>query len=126
MPVRASISAVGGADRIALEIDLVRAATHLILPSDMLERVGARPTGVKRFKRSNGRRVEASVGTVELTLSGQTHAVPCVYADQGTKPALGDAVLEPFGLVIDPSNAELAPLSSEILRTPGEGRAPKG
>ena len=124
MRVAASVSAVGGTERVAVEIDLVRSAAQLVLPRDVLERAGARPSGVSRFKRSGGRRVEASVGTVELTLDGQAHTVRCVYAEPRTTPAMGDAVLAPFGLVVDPSTGELAPLSSEILRTPGEGRAP--
>ncbi len=125
MLVQALIGAVDGAKRVAVEINLARTSTHLVLPRDLLEQVGARPTGTKRFKRSDGRRIDASVGEVELTLRDQTRVVPCVYADPGTQPTLGDTVLEPFGLVIDASTANLVARASELLWTSGEGRSPK-
>jgi predicted aspartyl protease len=106
-----------------MTVAIDRRAGDLLLPSHVLSRIGAQPSGVKRFKRSNGQRIETAVGMVNLTLGKQTRQVACIHGDQNVEPILGDRVLEPFELMIDPKTGLLASIESQILRSGGEGRS---
>ncbi len=117
-----TVTSVGSADRVTVEARIDRRATHLVLPSDIIARIGARPSETKRFKRSDSRRVEIPFGPIELTIGDQTHDVGCIHADRGATPVIGDEALEPFGLMVDASTGEVVSIASELLRSEGVGR----
>jgi predicted aspartyl protease len=117
-----TVTAVGGVERVVLEAQIDRRATHLVLPGDVIAKIGAQPSETRRFKRSDSRRVEIPFGSIELTLGDQTHRVGCIHADSGATPIIGDQALAPFGLMVDASTGEVVSIASELLRSEGVGR----
>jgi len=117
-----TVTAVGGAERVTVEAQIDRRATHLVLPNDVIAKIGARPSEARRFKRSDGRRVDVPFGPIELTLGDQTSKVGCIHAESGASPAIGDEALAPFGLMVDAYTGEVVSIASELLRSQGVGR----
>ena len=117
-----TVTAVGGAERVTVEAQIDRRATHLVLPSDAIAKIGARPSEARRFKRSDGRRVNVPFGPIELTLGNQTSKVDCIHAENGATPVIGNQALAPFGLMVDAYTGEVVSIASELLRSEGVGR----
>ena len=117
-----TVTAVGGAERVTMEARIDRRATHLVLPGDVIAKIGARRSEARRFKRSDGRRMDVPFGPIELTLGDQTSNVGCIHAESGVTPVIGNEALAPFGLMVDPSTGEVVSIASELLRSEGVGR----
>ena len=76
-------------------------ASYLMIPADILQRLGVRQTERRVFQLADHRTVEYDMGILELKLDGRQIPVPVVFAPEGTNALLGAVALEIFGLGVD-------------------------
>jgi predicted aspartyl protease len=89
-------------------------ATFTVLPSDLLEEVGALRVPTKtKLELGDGRSVEAEVYAIVLAIEDREGATLAVTF-AGAKPVLGVRSLEDLGLKVDPVSGSL-----EAARPPG-------
>ena len=92
---------------IPLDAMVDTGASYLMVPLDVLQRLGVRQTERRVFQLADHRTVEYDMGVLELRLDGRQIPVPVVFAPEGTGPLLGAVALEIFGLGVDPVGQKL-------------------
>ena len=80
------------------------------IPRPTLERLGVRPTGVRRFTLATGEEVDEQIGYAWIRLQDQAGPTIVVFAPAGSEPLLGAYTLEGFALAADPVNERLVPM----------------
>ena len=88
-------------DFVPMEAMVDTGASYLMIPADMLRRLGVRPAERRVFQLTDHRTVEYDMGVLELRLDGRQIPVPVVFAPEGTGALLGAVALEIFGLGVD-------------------------
>jgi predicted aspartyl protease len=90
-------------------------AIYTMIPRGLLEKVGVRITGSRRFKLANGKVEEYPVGEayVEVGKAGATSLL--VFGPEDAQPLLGVTTLELLGLQVDPVAGQLKPLELYLL-----------
>jgi clan AA aspartic protease len=90
-------------------------AIYTMIPRSLLEKVGVRTTGSRRFKLANGKVEEYPVGEayVEVGKVGATSLL--VFGPEDAQPLLGVTTLELLGLQVDPVAGQLKPLELYLL-----------
>jgi len=94
------------------EVDAVidTGATMLVLPADLVERLGLRKIRDVRVRYANGGSEPKGVyGVVTLELKGRTGNFDVLAETEGTQPLVGQIVLEELDLVVDPRSRSLTP-----------------
>lgn len=92
---------------VPLEAMVDTGASYLMIPADILQRLGIRQTESCVFQLADHRTVEYDMGVLELRLDGRQIPVPVVFAPEGTNPLLGAVALEIFGLGVNPVSQQL-------------------
>ena len=92
---------------VPLEAMVDTGASYLMIPADLLQRLGVRQTERRVFQLADHRTVEYDMGVLELRLDGRQIPVPVVFAPEATTPLLGAVALEIFGLGVDPMGERL-------------------
>ncbi|MEL9990534.1 MAG: aspartyl protease [Thermoproteus sp.] len=75
-------------------------AVYSVVRRDILEGLGVKPMGRRRFKAFGGY-VERDVGEVGLALMGERRTVPVVFGEEADAVVIGATALEIFGLEVD-------------------------
>ncbi|MEX1102987.1 MAG: retroviral-like aspartic protease family protein, partial [Dehalococcoidia bacterium] len=94
------------------EIDIVvdTGATQLVLPEEVVERLGLTFLGTAPVSYADDRREERPVaGMVTVRVAGREAPVQCVVGHRGTEPLLGQVVLEITDLLVDCARQRLVP-----------------
>ena len=94
------------------EVDAVidTGATMLVLPADLVERLGLRKIRDVRVRYANGGSEPKGVyGVVTLELKGRTGNFDVLAETESTQPLVGQIVLEELDLVVDPRSRSLTP-----------------
>ena len=101
--------------RIDVECLVDTGAIYTMIPRNLLEKVGTRTTGSRRFKLANGKVEEYPVGEayVEVQKIGATSLV--VFGPEDSQALLGVTTLELLGLQVDPLSGQLKPLELYLL-----------
>ncbi|WP_054857818.1 aspartyl protease family protein [Vulcanisaeta sp. JCM 16159] len=96
------------------EVELVvdTGSVYTVLPAKLLNELGVKPMGLRRFKLADGRIIERSVGVVGIEVQGIRAHTMVVFGDEGIY-LLGATTLEELGLEVDPVNKTLRP--TELL-----------
>ena len=92
---------------VPLEAMVDTGASYLMIPADLLQRLGVGQMERRVFQLADHRTVEYDMGVLELRLDGRQIPVPVVFAPEGTNPLLGAVALEVFGLGVDPVGQKL-------------------
>jgi clan AA aspartic protease len=95
---------------LQLEAMVDTGATYLVVPRDILEDLGCRPVGRRRFALGDDRVVEYEVGEILLRLNEEVLHTHCVFGDAGSQTLLGAVPLETFMLAVDPVNQKPIPV----------------
>ena len=83
-------------------------ATMLVLPADMVDRLGLFPDGYRKVRYSNGRIRELPwVSNIRMTILGRETVTNALVEDAGTTPLIGQIPLEELDLIVDPKSHEL-------------------
>ncbi|GAB6945659.1 hypothetical protein JCM14467A_24410 [Vulcanisaeta sp. JCM 14467] len=81
-------------------------AVYTVIRRDILEGLGIKPSGRRRFKAFGGY-VERDVGDVGLMLMGERGIVPVIFGETDDALVIGMTALEILGLEVDPVNGTL-------------------
>ena len=81
-------------------------ATLSVFPASLLEGMGIRRTGQRRF-RGFGGGVVRDVGTVDMNYEGITAGITVVFGEEGDPAIMGVTALETLGYHVDPVDGEL-------------------
>lgn len=95
-----------------LEAMVDTGASYLMIPQDLLRRLGVAPTERRNFRLADHRIIEYDMGVVELKLDGRQIPVPVAFAPEGAGPLLGAVALEIFALGVDPGTQKLVSVPS--------------
>jgi len=83
-------------------------ATMLVLPADIVEKLGVRVQGHRNVRYADGRTNPVPwVGGVKITILGREAIVSALVEDAGTTPLIGQIPLEELDLLVDPKSREL-------------------
>ncbi len=94
----------GSSESVRVMVDT--GATLSVFPTSMLERLGIRRIGQRRFQGFGGGLVR-DVGSVCLTYEGETVATTVVFGQEDDVSVLGVTALEMLGFQVDPVKGEL-------------------
>lgn len=99
------------ADQVrSVEIDALvdTGATMLILPADVVLRLGLKEQGRRKVVYANGREEEIPwVGGVRLTVLGREMIASALVVPAGTTTLIGQIPLEELDLIVDPKSRAL-------------------
>ncbi len=107
------------ADRIrTLEIEALvdTGATMLVLPADLVARLGIPPSGTRKIRYADGRvRDVPWIGGLRIEILGREMTCDALVENPGTTPLIGQIPLEGLDLVVDPKSRDLSvnPLSPD-------------
>ncbi|HEY7269861.1 MAG TPA: clan AA aspartic protease [Dehalococcoidia bacterium] len=82
-------------------------AAYTCIPSDVLTRLGVRPTDRRTFELADGRMTSYGFAFATIRLQGKVQPTPVIFGDEGSGALLGVVTLEEFSLGIDPMNQQL-------------------
>ncbi|MEM2204156.1 MAG: aspartyl protease family protein [Sulfolobales archaeon] len=101
---------------IAREVTLLAdtGAIYTVLPRSLLEELGVKPIGKRRFRLADGRVVEREIGLIGIEIGGRAVHTIAVFGDEGTH-LLGVVTLGELGLQVDPVSGELKPLELLLM-----------
>ena len=85
-------------------------AFYTWVPRSVLERLGVRPTGSRRFGLADGSIIERDIAWITIRINGEVSPTISVFSDEETEPLLGAVTLEEFALAADPVNKRLLPM----------------
>jgi predicted aspartyl protease len=114
--VEVTVSNLGDRARrrtLALLVDT--GSTYTTLPRDIVEAVGAEPTGTRRIRLGDGRLEEWPVTAVLVQLNAQEFPTICLVGPRGGPALLGAVTLEEAGLGVDPSGRRLVPVAGYLV-----------
>ncbi|HVY36504.1 MAG TPA: clan AA aspartic protease [Polyangia bacterium] len=83
-------------------------ATMLVLPADVVGKLGLFPDGYRKVRDADGRiRELAWVSSIRMTILGRETVTNALVADAGSTPVVGQIPLEELDLVVDPQSRDL-------------------
>jgi aspartyl protease family protein len=80
------------------------------IPRDILERLGHRPTVVRRLQTVDNRIIVRDAGGVPLKVGSEVLSSLCIYGDAGSHVLLGATKMQEFSVGSDPVNERLVPV----------------
>ncbi len=95
-----------------LEIDAVvdTGAVMILLPQDLVERLGLRVVDKTIVTLANDRKVAMDIaGDLTLTVAGRRWSTDCLVGPPGCQALLGQLVLERLDLILDPLKQTITP-----------------
>ena len=98
-------------DRVrSVEIDALvdTGATMLVLPEEIVQRLGLRTAGYRNARYADGRIAEVPwVAGVKIVILGRETVVTALVGPAGTTPLIGQVPLEELDLLVDPRSRDL-------------------
>jgi clan AA aspartic protease len=98
--------------RRSVELDAVvdTGATMLVLPIEIVERLGLKKVRDVRVRYANGGSEPKGIyGIVNVEIKGRAGNFDVIAEAEGTQPLIGQIVLEELDLVVDPRSRLLVP-----------------
>jgi clan AA aspartic protease len=83
-------------------------ATMLVLPLEVVERLGVRTAGHRNVRYADGRVAQIPwVAGIKIAILGRETVVTALVEGRGTTPLIGQIPLEELDLLMDPKSREL-------------------
>jgi len=83
-------------------------ATMLVLPLEVVERLGVRTAGHRNVRYPDGRVAQVPwVAGIKIAILGRETVVTALVERRGTTPLIGQITLEELDLLVDPQSREL-------------------
>ena len=92
-------------ERVRVMVDT--GATLSVLPASMLERLGVKRTGRRRFQGFGGV-ITREIGTANMSYADEVAGVTVVFGDEDDPPILGVTALEVLGFAVNPTDGTLS------------------
>jgi len=91
-----------------LEARVDTGATMLVLPADVVAKLGLFPDGYRKVRYADGRIREVPwVSSIRIVILGRETVTNALVEDAGTTPLVGQIPLEELDLIVDPKSREL-------------------
>jgi clan AA aspartic protease len=84
-------------------------AVYMIIPRRILEDIGIKPLGRRRFKLADGRLIERDVGVAITEYETYVAGATTTFGEEGAEPVFGIQALEGLGLEVDPVTKQFKP-----------------
>ena len=94
---------------VALDLLVDTGSAYMLLPPDVISRLGLAAPYERRAQLASGERVVYRVGDVHVKLDGEEHTTVFLAGPPGCRALLGAIVLEQFALAADPFHQRLLP-----------------
>jgi clan AA aspartic protease len=101
--------------RLDLELIVDTGVIYSLLPRSLLEELGVKPIGRRRFRLASGEIVEYHVGEVYIEVEGVGVTSLVVFGEEESIPLLGVTTLELLGFEVDPISGKLKPMELLLL-----------
>lgn len=108
--VRIEIGDLTGSRFEEVEAVVDTGSTLSVVPKELLQRLGVKPTRRQRFRIAGGEVVENDVGDTMVRLAGIQGVTPVIFNEPGEPILLGAVTLEAFLLAVDPVHEALVPV----------------
>ena len=90
-------------------------ATWTWVPSEVLVRLGHRPTLKRKLRTADNRVIQRDAGVIPILIGDETLPCLCIFGDEGSQLLLGAVTLEDFSLAPDPVNQRLVPVVGLLM-----------
>jgi len=90
-------------------------AMYSIVPSKILDNLGIKPLGRRKFTLANGQKIERNIGGALYKLGEYSGHAPVIFGEESDHPILGVTTLEALGLQVDPVTKQLKPTELLLL-----------
>jgi len=95
---------------VELEAVVDTGETWMVLPQDIVEKLGLRKVREVGVKYANGKvETKPIYGVVEIEIMGRSANFDVLAEDEGSQPLIGQVLLELLDLVFDPKARKLIP-----------------
>jgi clan AA aspartic protease len=98
-----------------LEVLVDTGAMLSVIPAPILQRLGIKPVGRRRFRSFDGRSVQREVGPAAFSYQGDIAFASVIFGGASDTPLLGVTALEMLGYEVDPVSQELKPIELLML-----------
>ncbi len=96
--------------RAEIEALIDTGATMLMLPADVVERLGVRARGTRKVRYADSRIEEIPrVVGIKIEIRGRDAVVSALVGPVGSTPLVGQIPLEEMDFIVDPKSRELRP-----------------
>ena len=114
--VQGTLSPLGTArHRVALRFLVDTGAFFTVVPRDVLQKLGIRPSREERVRFADGRTTAWKAGVATLTINGRSTPTWVLFGKPNTQPLLGAYSLEGLGLIVNPRTKRLVPMPIVIV-----------
>ncbi len=100
-------------EQIAVLVDT--GASIIVVPREMLERLGVQPIDSEPFELAGGSFVEREVGQTWVRIEGRSRITQVAFGEPGDATVLGVTALGAVRLAVDPVNQRLIPVRRRFL-----------
>lgn len=90
-------------------------AMYTIVPAKILEDLGIKSLGRRKFTLANGQKIDRYIGGALYKLGEYSGHAPVIFGEEGDYSILGVTSLEALGLQIDPVTKQLKPTELLLL-----------
>lgn len=87
---------------------------YTVMPKSLLESLGVKPMGRRRFRLADNSIIERDIGIVGIEIKGYRAYTIVVFGDEGVY-LIGVTTLEELALEVDPATGELRPMKELLL-----------
>ncbi len=108
--VSLQVGDLAGQQFVDVEALVDTGSTYTVLPKEVLERLGVKQEGHRRFEPGDDRIVEYPIGYARMRFEGDETIVLVVFGPEGSDPLLGATALEHLSLALDPIHQRLIPV----------------
>ena len=98
-----------------LEFLVDSGAQYTLLPKDVVETLGLKPTRVQEFILGDGQIVKRKIGEAYIEIQGEKQPTTVILGEKKDSALLGAVTLEQMGLILDPFNRELRPMKAFLI-----------
>jgi len=89
---------------------LVDSGAHSVVPTDILNDLGIKPSGIQHYRLADGTKIERKKGVASFRYQERFGGSSVIFGEPGDLTLLGVVTLEDLGLALDPLKHELLPL----------------
>ena len=104
-PIR--VRSLEGGEGETVEVLVGTRASHTVLPSKMLKRLGIVPTDTREFELEDGSIVEYEISHARIRIENRELPRIVVFGDDDATPRMGATTLHGAGLVVGPDGPGL-------------------
>jgi len=102
---------------VSKEVELIAdtEAIYTVVSKKILEELGIRKRGKRKFKLANGKIIEREVGIIKIEVRETVAYTTVFFGEENDTQVLGVTALEELGMQIDPITGELKPMELLLL-----------